>query len=46
MKRLTSAERFWCVHRSSEEAIAMAKKAAEEAGHDVHNTRVFVPAEA
>ena len=40
-KVLVCAQEQFC-----EEAIAMAKKAAEEAGHDVHNTRVFVPAEA
>ena len=39
-KVLVCAQEQFC-----EEAIAMAKKAAEEAGHDVHNTRVFVPAE-
>ena len=40
-KVLVCAQEQFC-----EDAIAMAKKAAEEAGHDVHNTRVFVPAEA
>lgn len=40
-KVLVCAQEQFC-----EEAIAMAKEAAEEAGHDVHNTRVFVPAEA
>lgn len=40
-KVLVCAQEQFC-----EEAVAMAKKAAEEAGHDVHNTRVFVPAEA
>ena len=40
-KVLVCAQEQFC-----EEAIAMAKKAAEEAGHDVHNTSVFVPAEA
>ena len=40
-KVLVCAQEQFC-----EEAIAMAKKAAEEAGHDVHNTRGFVPAEA
>ena len=40
-KVLVCAQEQFC-----EEAIAMAKKAAEEAGHDVHNTRVVVPAEA
>lgn len=40
-KVLVCAQEQFC-----EEAIAMAKKAAEEAGHDVHNTRVFVPVEA
>ena len=40
-KVLVCAQEQFC-----EEAIAMAKKAAEEAGHYVHNTRVFVPAEA